>query len=342
MVIRLSAIGDVAMVVPHLYAMCLANKDCEFTFLTQPFLSSLLINAPDNLEVLAFDKRNNKGFWSLLGFANRIRNEKFDTIIDLHDVLRTKVIRLWSSFASKTKVYKIDKHRGLRKKMLSGNKDILLPRMIDIYMNAISKADINDIGEVKPINICDYNFSEEIKKYTEIPHKIGIAPFASKRSKEVDLKIFDKIIDHISQNTSYKVLLFCSKDELTRAEHIIDKYKNCVIPVRGQLGLSKELVIMSGLSCMVSMDSANMHLASMVGTPVVSLWAGTSTRCGFLGIGQKETDTVSSPICCSPCSIFGTDKCRLSSFECTKNIDIDKIIDRINFYIDNNYNRFKD
>lgn len=336
MVIRLSAIGDVAMVIPHLYSMCIANKDCEFTFLTQPFFSYLLVNAPENLEVLAFDKKTNTNLWHLIRFAQRIRREKFDIIIDLHNVLRTKIICWGASFATKTKVSSIDKKRSLRKKLIQKDKETLVPSMSDIYREAISKVGINPIGDVKPIIFDGYNCIDDISIYCDKDtKKIGLAPFASKQSKEVDITIIEQIVDYVSKNTSAKIFLFCSKSERCRAERIISKYENTIIPICGQIGLTKELFIISQLSCMISMDSANMHFASMVGTPVISLWAGTSVKAGFLGIGQKNIDVIANDSDCSPCSIFGTNKCRLTSFECKKTIDIDRIIERINFYINN-------
>ena len=336
LIIRLSAIGDVAMVVPHLYAVCMANKDCEFTFLTQPFLSSLLVNAPKNLEVMTFDKKNNGSIWDLVVFANRIRKEKFDIIIDLHDVLRTKIIRYWSSFACKTKIYSIDKRRRIREKLISGCRDIDMPSISYIYREAILKANLNEIGSIKTIDINGYSPSDKLYEYLNVPVKIGLAPFASKRSKEVDMDFISQIIDYISKNTTAKIFLFCAKSEMKKAESLISRHKDTIIPICGHWGFANELFLISRLSCMVSMDSANMHLSSMVGTPVISLWAGTSPRCGFLGIGQRKADVIETNIDCAPCSVFGTDKCKFSHFNCTKNMDLDKITDRINFYIDNN------
>ena len=52
LVIRLSAIGDVAMTVPVIYSAAKANPTDSFTVLTQAFLIPVFINRPKNVKVL--------------------------------------------------------------------------------------------------------------------------------------------------------------------------------------------------------------------------------------------------------------------------------------------------
>jgi len=95
LIIRLSAMGDVAMLIPLLYAVARANEQHEFILLTQPFFTELLLDAPDNVEGMAIDIRRGeeRSFLGLLRYARRLRHEHFDAVLDLHDVLRTKVLR---------------------------------------------------------------------------------------------------------------------------------------------------------------------------------------------------------------------------------------------------------
>ncbi|WP_148296696.1 glycosyltransferase family 9 protein [Porphyromonas cangingivalis] len=59
-------------------------------------------------------------------------------------------------------------------------------------------------------------------------------------------------------------------------------------------GLSAEIDEISTLECMVSMDSANQHIASLVSTPVVSLWGATHPAAGlWLSDRKKKTASVS-------------------------------------------------
>ena len=83
---------------------------------------------------------------------------------------------------------------------------------------------------------------------------------------------------------------------------------------------------MRGLDVMLSMDSANMHLASLVGTRVVSVWGATHPYAGFLGWGQRMEDCVQKDLPCRPCSIYGSKPCRYGDFRCLNSITPEEIV----------------
>ena len=91
-------------------------------------------------------------------------------------------------------------------------------------------------------------------------------------------------------------------------------------------GLAAELELMRGLDVMLSMDSANMHLASLVGTRVVSVWGATHPYAGFLGWGQRAEDCVQKDLPCRPCSIYGSKPCRYSDYRCLNSITPEEIV----------------
>ena len=92
--------------------------------------------------------------------------------------------------------------------------------------------------------------------------------------------------------------------------------------------LAEELDMIRGLRVMVSMDSANMHLASLVGTRVVSIWGATHPNAGFLGIGQSESDCVQRDLKCRPCSVYGNKRCKYGDYRCL-DIEPEEIVARI-------------
>ena len=81
------------------------------------------------------------------------------------------------------------------------------------------------------------------------------------------------------------------------------------------------------------MDSANMHLASLVGTKVVSIWGGTHPYAGFLGWNQKESDCVQLDLPCRPCSVYGNKPCFRSDYACMNGIVPELIIDKLSPYL---------
>ena len=93
------------------------------------------------------------------------------------------------------------------------------------------------------------------------------------------------------------------------------KYPNTISFI-GKSNFNGELRLISNLDAMICMDSANMHMASLTGTPAISIWGATSPLAGFLGWRQKGEDCIELPLECRPCSIFGNKPCRFGDYRC--------------------------
>ena len=98
-------------------------------------------------------------------------------------------------------------------------------------------------------------------------------------------------------------------------------------------GIDKELILMSHLDVMLSMDSSNMHLASLVGTPVVSVWGATHPYAGFMGWGQSESNAVMIDMPCRPCSIYGNKICTKGDYPCLTGITPEQIAGRVDIVL---------
>jgi ADP-heptose:LPS heptosyltransferase len=93
--------------------------------------------------------------------------------------------------------------------------------------------------------------------------------------------------------------------------------------------MDAELALMNHLDVMVSMDSGNMHLASLVNTPVVSIWGATHPLAGFMGWNQSEENAVQVDLPCRPCSVYGNKPCFRKDYACLYNIQPNTIVQRI-------------
>ena len=94
-------------------------------------------------------------------------------------------------------------------------------------------------------------------------------------------------------------------------------------------GIEQELILMSHLDVMLSMDSANMHMASLTGTPVVSVWGATHPMAGFMGWNQNEKNAVQIDMDCRPCSIYGQKPCIHGDYRCMTGIKPEMIVEKI-------------
>ena len=158
---------------------------------------------------------------------------------------------------------------------------------------------------------------------------IGIAPFAAHKGKIYPLEKMERVIELLlEREPNCRIFLFGGGAEerelLTQWE---SRHDRCTCALLGSL--YNELVLMSHLDTMVSMDSANMHLASLTGTRVVSVWGATHPFAGFMGWNQSPADAVQTTLPCRPCSIFGNKPCLHGDYPCLNSITPEEITERV-------------
>lgn len=158
---------------------------------------------------------------------------------------------------------------------------------------------------------------------------IGIAPFARYQNKTYPLELMEELVKQLSANGHFNILLFSGGgEERMLTESWQQKYQRCH-SVGGHLTLDDEIRLMSRLQLMVSMDSANMHLASLAGTRVISIWGSTTPQCGFLGWQQHYNDALMLHCDCQPCTIAGSNHCRYHDYHCLADITPESIYHHI-------------
>lgn len=337
LVIRLSAIGDVAMTIPVVYSAAHLNPDDRFTVLTQAFLIPLFRNPPKNVDVIGINtKTTEKSLSGLLKFISVLLHYPFDAVLDLHDVLRTMIIRQFFRLKGR-KVYWVDKARLERRWLLNSkntHKRPLRPvteRYADVFRKAglAYQETFRSLYEsVKP----DTTFFSELRGRDKKTW-IGIAPFAKHPGKIYPLEQMERVVSALSQREdTYICLLGARGEEEKQLQKWETDYPN-VECIAGKYSLDKELALINRLDLLICMDSANMHFASLVHTPVLSIWGATHPYAGFYGYHQEPEYAVQLPLLCRPCSIFGQRPCHRGDWACLKGIDPAVILDKVDYIL---------
>jgi ADP-heptose:LPS heptosyltransferase len=331
LIVRFSALGDVAMTIPVIASFAVQYKDCQICILTRkPFLP-LFLNLPPNVSVMGVDlKYEYKGLAGILRLAQKLKHERFDCMIDLHSVVRSKIIRMFLSFFG-VKSASIDKGRREKKLLTqSNNKEFKqLKSSFDRYYDVFKQLGFtfeysfsSIFSENQPNDISFLSDQWEAKNTNQW---VGIAPFAKHEGKILPLSKTEQIIDYLSKKDNVRILLFgggSTEKEIT--EKWQERYKN-TFSLTGKFSLQQELLIISVLDVMMSMDSANMHLASLVNVPVVSVWGATHPYAGFLGWNQSNKNIIQSDMQCRPCSVYGQKPCYRKDYACMNHLEIQSI-----------------
>ena len=333
LIIRFSALGDVAMTIPVVASFAQQYPEIEITFLSKSFVEPLFGYMPSNFHFWGLKPGDYEDFPSLLQLYGKLRKEKFDAVADLHDVLRTKVIRTLLCL-NNVRIAHINKGRK-EKKALTRKKDKIMRQLPTSFMRY---GDVfRQLGY--PFEITFHSvFKEgkgEIGKFIQVigdaPNKkpwIGIAPFATHKGKMLPKEKITRLIKLLSIHDEWKIFLFGGKAEKDMMEEWALKYPN-IESIAGKLKLDEELALISYLKVMVSMDSANMHLASLTGIPVVSIWGATHYYAGFMGWKQKVSNAVETDLVCRPCSIFGNKTCFRKDYACLQRVTPEMIVSKI-------------
>lgn len=140
----------------------------------------------------------------------------------------------------------------------------------------------------------------------------------------------EKVVAELAAMPSTKIFLFGGGDyERKILGEWASRYNGVTSLAESRHGFAVELALLSHLDTMMSMDSANMHLASLVGVRVVSVWGATHPYCGFKGFRQKEADIVQLPMTCRPCSVFGNKPCSRGDYHCLAGIPPQMIVTKV-------------
>ena len=263
-------------------------------------------------------------------------NGDFDYICDFHQVLRSQILNLF--FINKKK-FNIYKERSGKKKFLRSPSNVYLKHTTQRYLDVL-----RPLGLVLPQKISELlnygysvNFSnsktEQLLEINKGKKIIGIAPFARHFTKTWPLEHLQELLRKLKE-VDVTVLLFGGpEDEKLLAP--LEKINNRVVNLAGVYTLEEELALMKKLNLMIAMDSANMHFATLCGTPVLSLWGGTHPGFGFYPIDPKAEilEIPTSELTCRPCSLFGQSTCPKGHFDCMYKITPNSVFERIKNYI---------
>lgn len=318
--LRFSALGDVAMTVPVIYAVARQHPEVEICMVTRPFFGRLFINPPENVRVIAFDvSKEYKGLRGILKMVGQLRELRPDYVADLHDVGRTWIMtRLLGLSGARTA--SVDKNRRSRRRVMHGGpaQRNYIDRYFDVFRNLGFDAE-PDFTSV---------FGPELPATPiEIKHPaVGIAPFARYLTKTFPPDRMRRVAETLASR-GINVYLFGGRGY--EAETLAHWQGKQITSVAGRYGIEEELALMARLDTMISMDSANQHLASLTGTRVVSVWGGTTPACGFMAYGQKASDAVCLNLPCQPCSVAGSPTCPLGTLACMDDLPPENIIDKI-------------
>lgn len=313
LVFRLSALGDVAMTIPVIYSVARQHPDVRLTVVTRPFFRRLFLNPPPNVDFIDFTARN---VTELMAFIRDLKTVEYSAVADLHDVIRTRVIRMMLRL-KRIPVATVNKDRRSRKRLTDKKERNYQRNYVDRYADVFRR-----LGLDVDVNFEGFGESDAGRR------GVGIAPFARYATKTYPPKLMEEVARMLT-DLDVPVYLFGARgEEAGQLAGWVERNPKLEL-MAGKISLEDELREIGRLQAMITMDSANMHLASLMRTPVVSIWGSTIPQCGFLGYGQSPERAVWLDLECQPCSVAGLAECPLGHYACLKRIEPTRIVEKL-------------
>ncbi|NJW52003.1 glycosyltransferase family 9 protein [Salinimicrobium oceani] len=312
LVIRLSAMGDVAMTVPVLKALTEKYPDVKITVLTRRFFAPLFTSL-NNIQVFEADvKGRHKGITGLRRLSSELIDLEIDAVADLHNVLRSNFLKVLFKLKG-LPVKQLDKGRKEKKALTRHNNKIFkqLKATPQRYVEVFEKLGF-------PLNLEEVSLlpkqqlNARIKEFTgeKTGKWLGIAPFAQHAPKAYPEDLMKEVLQELQKVENLRVFLFGGgKEEAAKLAAWQREFANCS-SVAAKLDFEEELVLISNLDAMVAMDSGNGHLAANFDIPVITLWGLTHPYTGFAPFRQPASNFLIPDLKkypAIPTSIYGKD-----------------------------------
>lgn len=336
--------GDVVLLVPVLRSLLAAYPEVEVTVVTRPKFTSFF-KGITGIHVFPADvDQEYKGLGGLYRLFKKLHSQKFEFIIDEHDHFRTKVLRTFF-FLGGVPVVTFTKGRSDKKKFTRKENKITtpLPHTTERYRNAFLKVGFQFQLSSGPHLNSDSDSIYFVQQWLSENNLIkttpwiGIAPFAMHRSKIWPVEHYQSVLSLLLKQRPHHFFLFGGGQKEIDFFHSLKKeFPNNITLVAGALKLDKELALMQQLDLMLCVDSSNMHLAALVGIPILSIWGGTHLDVGFGPFQRNENSVLQisrEELPCRPCSVYGKETCHRGDFACMTRITPARVVEKITGFL---------
>ena len=332
LIIRFSSIGDVILTSPLIRTLRASFPDAQIDFLVRKDVAELVRYHPSLNNVYEYDPQT--GLKGLRTLKSQLKDRRYDLVIDAHNSLRSRYIRLLLS----------REIRKIRKRIFA--RTMLVKFKKNYYSEYVSVADryiepVHKFGIKNDTKGLDIFIPEEIKKRVAALQKhfglkehhkcIGISAFAKHTTKCWPAERFVELAVRLIQEHQSRIILFGSIADQLGCTEMQKKIagvtgNESVINVSGHLSLLESAAMVKICSLMISNDSGFMHVASAMKVPLVAIFGSTVKEFGFYPHGQNNVVIEKSNLKCRPCSHIGRNVCPEGHFRCMLDIQVHEVL----------------
>lgn len=317
LVIRFSSMGDIIYTTPVVRCLKQQLPGAQVHFLTKSAFKYIYDANPYVDEVLLLKE-------NLADTIQEIKNEQYDYIIDLHNNLRTAIIKFKTGIRSSTfPKFTVRKWLSLKLK----KKLVPSTHIVERYMQAVHFLGVKN--DDKPI---DYFIKNEYRLSDLLPlsHQNGYIAFIIGATHFTKRMPNAKIIN-ICRQINAPIVLLGGNDVAANANEIKLTLGDKIYNACGKTTLDESVFMVSKAAKVIGFDTGLTHIAEAFNVPIASIWGGTVPE--LLGVQPykvKDAEVIGIELPCRPCSKFGLEQCPLGHFKCMNDIPENAVVNFAN------------
>jgi heptosyltransferase-2 len=332
LLIRFSSIGDVVLVAPVVAALKDKFPDAEIHLLTKKGIAPVWSGDP-RVKVRSFDPENaHFGLPGFTRYVNELRAEKYDVVIDLHGLPKTRALTV----ALGAKTLRYAKASWARRSYVRTKKvpaDVI--HTARRYVRTLAPLGVNtELPLIPTIEVSERarNHVGSMVQGVGINGRemVAIAPGSQWETKQWGWEKFAQLVDRLNARGTW-VALVGGKDERDRCEEMAMGKK--ALNFAGLLNLQETLALMDFCRLMVTNDSGPMHMAGARGADVIAIFGSTTRELGFWPLAPKSSIIDVANLPCRPCSPHGREACPEGHFKCMRDIEVDRVWNEIERFL---------
>ena len=308
LIIRFSSIGDIVLTTPVIRCLKQQYPDAEVHYVTKKSYKTLLENNPYIDKVFTLEK-------SLNDLVNQLKSEEYDYVIDLHNNLRTRIIK----FRLGVKSFSFDKLNFQKWILVKFKKDIM-PKVhiVDRYMKTVESLGVKNDNKG-----LDYFIPEKDDLPLEwLPEAFQnkYAVYAIGGQHETKKMPLHKMVE-LCKTIKLPLVLIGGKEDTVISEQLsVISNDNPIFDACGKMNLNQSASIIQKAEIVYTHDTGMMHVAAALKKKVISIWGNTVPEFGMYPYQTSFEIIENKNLQCRPCSKIGYDKCPAGHFKCMNDL----------------------
>lgn len=328
LIIRTDRMGDLILSTPVIRALRVAHPDAYIGMMIQPAYRELLEGYPDLNAVILYDKTGPEKSWAgTWTFAQQLRNHRFDTALILHSTHRVILlswlagIRRRIGYARKLSWLLTDRAPYVKREGTRHELDYNLDLLKFLGVNAADRT--LRIAAPTPAHEAKVENFLRAHKIDAGNPLVVIHPGASCPSKRWPAERFAAAADRLAEKHQARVIVVTSAEEKAPGEAVVRQMRHPAIPAFGAFSVGELAALLTKARLLISNDSGPVHLASAVGTPVVSIFGRWGGGLSPMRWGPTAANSIAlhHDIGCRPCLAHA---CTIG-FVCLQAVSIDEV-----------------